>query len=287
MAETAAERLARFAREHSSALMYCGFGLLIFVSSLAATFPYAETLSALLRPANLRFSSAGQGISFPLGAALKDVRLDSLEPGSQFEVQSPRVTLAPALGALLLGEPGLRVRARLYGGRVRATLYRDKTRVGLSFIASGIGLARMALLRGMGGHLLGRLSGGGWAEFDSENPSATSGDFEFRTTDFTLRIADGVAPIRLDTMTAIMSLTHGGALRIKSLAGSGPDGTIQGQGTIVLGADARDSRIAVALMLRPSDEGRRRLGVLFSLLPHPPDSRAYLLSGSLLSPSLN
>jgi hypothetical protein len=88
-------------------------------------------------------------------------------------------------------------------------------------------------------------------------------------------------------MTAIMSLTHGGALRIKSLAGSGPDGTIQGQGTIVLGDDARDSRIAVALMLRPSDEGRRRLGVLFSLLPHPPDSRAYLLSGPLSSPSIS
>jgi type II secretion system protein N len=287
MAELPAERLGRFAREHSSALIYCGFGLLVFIASLAATFPYVATLSALLKPANLRFSASGQGISFPLGAALQDVRLASLEPDSQFEVESSRVTLAPALGALLLGEPGLRVRARLYGGRVRATLYRSRTRVGVSFIASGIGLARVAALRRMGGHLLGRVSGGGWAEFDSANPSAMNGDFEFRAKDFTMQLADGMAPMRLDTVTAVMSLMHNGALRIKSLTGSGPDGTIQGQGTIMLGGDAQDSRIAFALALRPSDEGRRRLGVLFSLLPHPPDARAYLLSGPLLSPSIS
>jgi type II secretion system protein N len=287
MAEIPVERLSRFAHEHSSALVYCGFGLLVFIASLAATFPYAATLSDLLRPANLRFSSSGQGISFPLGAALRDVRLASLEPDSQFEVESSKVTLAPALGALLLGEPGLRVHARLYGGALRATLYRNGTRVGVSFIASGMGLARMTPLRRMGGHLLGRVSGGGWAEFESGNPSAMSGDFEFRATDFTMRIADGVAPVRLGTLTVVIRLARGGALQIKSLTGSGPDGTIQGQGTITVGADARESRIALALMLQPSVEGRRRLGVLFSLLPHPPDSRAYLLSGPLTSPSIS
>jgi len=40
----------------------------------------------------------------------------SLEPASSFKIESPDVTLAPALGALLLGEPGVRVHAQLYGG---------------------------------------------------------------------------------------------------------------------------------------------------------------------------
>ena len=47
------------------------------------------------------------------------------------------------------------------------------------------------------------------------------------------------------------------------------------------------SRIDFALTIEPSAEGLRRLGVLFGLLPHPPDARAYLLSGPLLAPSIS
>ncbi len=287
MADGFGAQLGGFAREHRSAIIYSAFGAAVFIASLAATFPYAATLTALLRPLSLGFSSSSQGINLPLGAALSDVRVVSLQPSSPFEIESPDVTLAPALGALLLGEPGVRVHAQLYGGALRATVYRKGAETGVSFKLSDMGLARMAALRAFGGNVLGRISGGGWAELASNDTAATTGEFNFRTADFTIQVAEGFAPIRLGKVVGSLKLARGGALRVSKLSGHGPDGAIQGQGTIRLGPDARHSRIDFALMIEPSAEGRKRLGVLFGLLPHPPDARAYLLSGPLLTPSIS
>src|SRR6202162_4678747 len=145
-------RLGGFAREHRKAIIYSIFGAAVFLASLAATFPYAATLTALLRPLRIGFSSSSQGINLPLGAALSDVRVVSLEPASPFEIESPDVTLAPALGALLLGEPGVRLYAQLYGGALSATVYRKGAEIGLSFALSDMGLARLAALRALGGN---------------------------------------------------------------------------------------------------------------------------------------
>ncbi len=287
MADGFGAHLGGFAREHRSAIIYSAFGAAVFIASLAATFPYAATLTALLQPLSLGFSSSSQGINLPLGAALSDVRVVSLQPSSPFEIESPDVTLAPALGALLLGEPGVRVHAQLYGGALRATVYRKGAETGVSFKLSDMGLARMAALRAFGGNVLGRISGGGWAELASNDTAATTGEFNFRTADFTIQVAEGFAPIRLGKVVGSLKLARGGALRVSKLSGHGPDGAIQGQGTIRLGPDARQSRIDFALMIEPSAEGRKRLGVLFGLLPHPPDARAYLLSGPLLTPSIS
>ena len=41
------------------------------------------------------------------------------------------------------------------------------------------------------------------------------------------------------------------------------------------------------LTIEPSAEGRKRLGVFFGLLPHPPGSRPYMLSGPLLTPAIS
>src|SRR5512146_2917018 len=133
MAEGLGARVGGFAQEHRNAIVYAAFGAAVFIASLAATFPYAATLTALLRPLSLGFSSSGQGLSLPLGAALSGVRVVSLEPTARFELESSRVTLAPALGALLLGEPGVRVHARLYGGALGATVYRNGARIGVNF----------------------------------------------------------------------------------------------------------------------------------------------------------
>jgi len=276
-----------FAREHRNPILYAAFGAAVFIASLAATFPYAATLSALLRPLSLGFSSTGQGLSLPLGASLSDVRVVSLEPTSPFEIESPDVTLAPALGALLLGEPGVRVHARLYGGTLGATVYGKGARIGISFALSDMGLARIAALRAMGGNVLGRLSGKGWAEVEDNDTAATSGEVKFHTDDLTIQVAEGFAPIRLGKVEGSLKLARGGALRISRLSGHGPDGTIRGQGTIRLGPDARQSRVDFALTIEPSAEGRKRLGVLFGLLPHPPGPRPYLLSGPLLTPTIS
>ena len=278
---------ADFARAHRDALLYAGFGALVFIASLAATFPYAATLQALLRPMRLDFSSSGQGISLPLGASLSDVRVVSLEPSSPFEIESPDVTLAPALTALVLGEPGVRVHARIYGGVLRATVYRSGAEVGVRFALNDMGLARMSALRATGLNLMGRVSGDGWARLAAADASASTGVFDFRTDDLMLQVASGFAPIRLGKVQGNARLNPGGALRITTLSGKGPDGLIDGHGTIRVGPDARRSHIDFALTIQPTGEGRRRLGVLFGLLPHPPDARPYLLSGPLLAPSVS
>ncbi|MGH7913114.1 MAG: hypothetical protein ACREPW_00495, partial [Candidatus Binataceae bacterium] len=84
-----------------------------------------------------------------------------------------------------------------------------------------------------------------------------------------------------------LKLARGGVLRVNKLSGHGPDGAIQGQGTIHLGPDMRQSHIDLTLTIEPSAEGRKRLGVLFGLLPHPPGRRPYMLSGPLLTPSIS
>ncbi len=280
-------RLGGFAREHRNAIVYCAFGAAVFIASLAATFPYAATLAALLRPLRVGFSSSGQGVNLPLGAALSDVRVVSLEPASPFEIESPDVTLAPALGALLLGEPGVRVHAQLYGGALGATVYRKGAQIGITFTLSDMGLARMASLRAIGGNVLGRISGAGWAEMTGNGTAAATGELNFRTADLTVQVAEGFAPIRLGAVEGALKLARGGALRVSKLSGHGPDGAIQGQGTIRLGPDAGQGRIDFALTIEPSDEGRKRLGVLFGLLPHPPGPRPYMLSGPLLAPSIS
>jgi type II secretion system protein N len=287
MADAFSARLGSFAREHRDAIVYAAFGAAVFIASLAATFPYAATLTALLRPLSLGFSSSGQGFSLPMGAALSDVRVVSLEPASPFEIESPNVTLAPALGALLLGEPGVRVHARLYGGTLRATVYRKGTEIGVSFNLSDLGLARMAVLRALGGNVLGRFSGRGWAELAGSDPAATSGELDFHTADLTVQVTQGFKPIRLGKVEGSLKLARGGALRVSRLSGNGPDGAIQGHGTIQLGSDAGQSHIDFALTIEPSAEGRERLGVLFGLLPHPPGPRPYMLSGPLLAPAIS
>jgi type II secretion system protein N len=287
MADGFGARLGDFARGQRSAIVYSAFGAAVFIASLAATFPYAATLAALLQPLSLGFSSSGQGLSLPLGAALSDVRVVSLEPASPFEIESPDVTLAPALGALLLGEPGVRLHAQLYGGALSATVYRKGAEIGLSFALSDMGLARLAALRALGGNVLGRISGGGWAELAGNDAAATTGELNFRTADLTIQVAEGFAPIRLGQVEGALKLARGGALRVSKLNGHGPDGEIQGQGTIRLGPDARQSRIDFELTIDPSAEGRKRLGVFFGLLPHPPGSRPYMLSGPLLTPAIS
>jgi type II secretion system protein N len=280
-------RLGGFARAHRGAIVYAAFGAAVFIASLAATFPYAATLAALLQPLRIGFSSAGQGINLPLGAALSDVRLVSLEPASPFEIESPGVTLAPALGALLLGEPGVRVHAQLYGGALRATVYRRGAAIGVSFKLSDMGLAQVAALRGLGDNVIGRISGGGWAEMTANDSGRATGELDFRTFNLTIRVAEGFAPIRLGEVEGALTLAPGGALRVNKLSGRGPDGKLEGHGTIRLGLDPAQSHIDFAFTLMPSAEGRARLGVLFGLLPHPPDARSYLLSGPLLSPSIS
>jgi type II secretion system protein N len=273
-------------REHLRTVGYATFGVAAFVIALAVTFPYAATLSALLRPLDVSLSSSGQSISLPLGASLSDVRLVSTQPASQFEVDSPYVTLAPTLGGLLLGQPGVRAHAQLYGGALRATVYRRSREIEVSFSLDHMALERLAALRATGAEVLGRLSGWGRAQLAANDPMAASGEIEFQTADLTISVARGVAPIRLGKVEGTLTLDRG-ALNITQLNGHGPDGVIDGRGSLMLGPDARRSSLDLRIIIEPSAEGRARLGMFFGLLPHPPGPKPYILTGPLLNPSIS
>src|SRR5581483_3409104 len=239
----------------------------------------------LLQPFSLSLSSAGQGFSPPIGAALSDVRLVSTEPSAPFELESSSVTLAPAFGALLLGEPGVRVRAHMYGGALHATVYRKGAGIGLSFSLSDVGLARIAVLHSLGANVLGRLSGDGWAQLAGNDPKGARAQIDFHAADLTIRVARGFAPIRLGAVKGSLRLARG-ALEVTRLDGRGPDGIVSGRGTVRLGPDAAQTDVDLRVTIEPSPAGRTRLGVLFGLLPHPPGPhQPYVLTGPLLRPS--
>jgi type II secretion system protein N len=287
MLERLAIRVAEFVRAHLRAFGYVAFGAAVFLVSLIATFPYTATLSALLEPLNLSLTSSGQAFSLPLGAALSDVRLASTQPAAPFELESSKVTLAPAFGALLLGEPGVRVHARIYGGAVHATVYRSGAGLGLSFDLSDVGLARIAALREFGANVLGRLSGSGWARLEGNDPTAARARIDFRAADLTIRVARGFVPVRLGDVTGALRLARG-ELEVTRLNSHGPDGRLHGHGTIHLGPDPAQGRIDMRLVIDPSPAGRKRLGVLFGLLPHPPGPRQpYVVTGPLFAPSIS
>jgi type II secretion system protein N len=287
MPEQIVARAMAFVRAHLRAFGYGAFGAMVFLVSLVATFPYTATLSALLEPLSLSLRSSSQGFSLPMGAALSDVRLASIQPSAPFAIESPNVTLTPAFGALLLGEPGVRVHARLYGGAVRATIYRRGGGLGLSFDMNGVGLARITSLHEFGAKVLGRLSGSGWARLASNDPAAASAQINFHAAELTIRVARGFVSIRLGDVTGALSLARG-ALEVTRLDSHGPDGMLHGHGTIRLGPDPAQSRIDLQLVIEPTIAGRRRLGVLFGLLPHPPGPhQPYVLTGPLIAPSIS
>ena len=69
----------------------------------------------------LEVSSTSQSASFPFGARLAGVRLNSTRPASAgLIVESPAVTIAPAFLSMLTLHPGVRVNAALYNGIVNA-----------------------------------------------------------------------------------------------------------------------------------------------------------------------
>src|SRR6266851_8396140 len=103
-----------FLRRRRAIIGYAVLGALLFVAFLAASFPYGDTLTSILAPYKLKVVYQSQHMSAPIGAALINVRLISTaDPSGQALVQSSEVRLAPTIGSLFFGRPGLNVRADL------------------------------------------------------------------------------------------------------------------------------------------------------------------------------
>lgn len=278
---------ADYWREHLLTVAYVVWGVILFAAFTISNFPYQNTLSAIVRPLGCKITYDDQRLSFPIGALLENVRLVSaVEPAGGLIFQSADMTLAPALGSMLIGHPGLRINAEAYDGRIRATVWRTGDGIAVDFDARGLNLARYRLAAPFGARLSGTLSGAGSIALREQAFNASSGHIGFSGKGLTLKLGGTFAPITLANCEGTFKLERG-RLKIERLEGKGPDIALHGQGEVLLAPDIADSAIQATLQLEPTPIGRTHLAILLGLLPRPPDSQPYQIRGPLLSPSIS
>lgn len=275
-----------FFRAHRLEAAYAIFGLLIFAIFLFSSFPYQDALSGVLAPMGLRFSSRDQGFSFPYGVSMDGVMLSDAKSAGRPVFESDRVRLTPALLPLLLGSPGVHVRADAYGGALSLTASRSGDGTVLRFSASDVHLERYQALRMLGLNLGGSLSGDGRAYVSPRDLAADSGVLRLSAAQASFRLAPGMPPLKVGDLTAVLNL-DGGKLNIQELESHGGDLSLSGRGVIELEPDASQSALAIRFELKTTPAARARLGFLLNFLPHPPNSTPYFLHGTLGAPSLS
>jgi type II secretion system protein N len=265
-------------------------GAAVFASFLVADFPYGDTLTTLLAPYHLKLTYSAQRLSIPIGAKLTDVRLYSTTnalAGTDALLQSPTMTLAPTVASLLLGRPGMHLRADLYGGLVRVTLHQRAGAVNLNFNLDSLQLSQSAQLRTLGAVVNGTLSGNGNAQINGPNLPDDNATMKISGDQLAVSIIDGFPAIHLGTLTGNLRLEQG-TLKLDGFVGHGADLDLKADGTIQLGETVEDSTIDLTLYLDPTPSGRDHFGFFMKLLPHPPGPDApFNIQGDLLSPSIS
>jgi type II secretion system protein N len=273
-------------REHSLMAAYVAWGVILFLVFTVGNFPYQDTLSAIVMPLGCKLAYDDQRSSFPIGAVLENVRLISQDSTGGMLFQSADMTLAPALGSMLIGRPGLHINAEAYDGRILATVWRIRDGIAIDFDARTLNLARYKMAAQYGVRLIGTLSGAGSLALSQQSLNGSTGHFGFTGKAITLRLGGTFAPITLTDCSGTFRLDNG-KLKIEQLDGKGPDLTLHVNGEATLGPDIADSTLQATLELNPTPMGRARLGILLGLLPRPPDSRPYQIRGPLLSPTIS
>lgn len=263
-------------------------GLAVFLSFLVADFPYSETLTSILAPYRLKLTYQSQRLSPPLGAKLIDVRLFSTAAaGDEALLQSPAVTLAPTLAALVTGRPGIRLRAQLYGGSIRVTLSQRSQVTDVEFNLDALDLAQSGVLRQLGAVVNGDLSGAGTAHIAGPTLPDETAMMAIAADNLAISIVNGFPPIRVGALTGKLELADG-ALKLSDIVAHGDDLDFKGNGTIVLADRPEDMTINGTFYLNPTQSGRDHFGFFMKMLPHPPGPDApYTIDGYLTSPSLN
>jgi type II secretion system protein N len=269
---------------------YLAVGLIVFVIFLIASFPYGATVSSMLAPYHLRLTYDRQQISPPIGVELIDVSLIAagVNPSDPL-LQSPEVTVAPTFSALFMGQPGVRLRARLYDGIVKSTVRQHAGIVDLDFDLDLINPAKCVPLRSLGAIVEGRVSAAGTARIASPNlfDNSAQTTLDARQVVITLINGIGFPPIELGTVTGALHLSNG-TLAIERAQATGGDAEIEAAGSIQLGATLADSTVDLQFTLAPTPAGREHLGFFLNLLPRRQDrATPYTLSGPLLQPNLS
>jgi type II secretion system protein N len=281
----------RFAPRWRKALAaYIAAGLIGFVLFLIASFPYDATITAMLAPYHLRLSYERQRISLPIGAELVNVTLAPTAGGQADPLlQSPEVTLAPPMAALLLGRPGLRVTAKIYDGTASVVIHQHRGIADVTFGIDTINPARCAQLAAIGAIVEGRISAAGTARIVSPALPDNHAQMSIRGDNVVLTLVNGIGfpPVVLGSVSGELGLDQG-TVSLSHIHAAGGDAELDGGGTIQLGTALTDSTIDLQFTLSPTAAGRDHLGFFLNALPHHNDpSTPYNLSGPLLAPTLS
>jgi type II secretion system protein N len=264
---------------------YTVLGLTLFGAYLVATFPYSPTLSKVLAPMGLEFTSTSQSASFPFGAKLSGVRLKAIKstPGGLM-VESPAVTIAPSFLSMLLFHPGVRVKAALYDGIVNVTLRSSDGGTAISYDLDSVDISRQTLFPLPEADASGTLSGNGSIWLDDGNVAQT-GNGELSAAHLIVKSPFMGIPIDLGDGQSKFKLDQG-TLTIEHCATSGGEVALNASGTVQLAPDPSQSVLAIEFTLSPTADAASRLARFFMVLPHPPGPEPYHLTGTLSAPRI-
>lgn len=261
--------------------------LLVFFAFLIASYPYKDTLARILAPYQLKLTYADQRMSLPWGVRFEDVTLSSTTSRpNQVLINGDRLILVPTLSSILLGTPGLRLKADVYSGTARATVLRKAQVVDLNFELESIDLASSQPLRQFGAALGGRLSSTGTAQLISPALDDNRAAGTFDSHDVTVEIANGFPLIHLGSVSGRLILNDG-VLTFQQLQAEGGDFAIKADGAIQLAPELADSEINARVFLTPAPSGRAHFGLFLRFLPHLPSAGPYYIHGPLTEPSVH
>ncbi len=284
MPDFAALTSVEFWRERKLEASYAGAAAMVFLVVLVATFPYQQTMRAVLEPMGLAVTSASQHYSFPIGTRFDDVRLRAISrPHSPLLFAGQSVRIAPSILWTLLMRPGINASASAYGGNIAISAHRSNGGTALSFSASAVKIGEYPGLHPFGFTLSGELTGAGNLSLTPAAVSAESGNTEFDIKALSIGAPGAGPPINLGDTQATVRLENG-VLTIVELTSKGGDLSLNGTGTIKLDQDLMQSPIAMRLRLVPSPQARQKLKLLLGMLPHPPGLDPYVLKGTLGAP---
>jgi type II secretion system protein N len=287
MRDLAEFRSLEFWRDHARLVAYCCWGLIAFVVFAAADFPYTAALSAAVASLGMKASWDGERSTLPVGVEIQTVRLTSLsDVGGPPALETESLGITPALSAILLGRPTIRVRANLYGGDVKATLRGGGRGVSAVFDVRDLSVARYRGLAAWGVSLNGQVSARGSVFNPNGMIDSTVGRIELQGKSLTIRPGFGFPALAFANLKGNATIV-GGVVTIYSLRGTGADGSIDLIGTIRLAPEIRASLLNLAFRIEPSASGTARLAFLMRLLPHPPGVEPYRVGGSIARPSFS
>jgi type II secretion system protein N len=261
--------------------------LMVLLAFTVATFPYQETISTMLAPYQLRIKYQDQRMSLPLGVRLENVTLEStdIERGESL-LSSASVRLAPTIGSLIFGAPGMSIAAEIYGGSLNALILQESNAIKLDFQASAINLEQSEPLRRFGARLTGIASGNGNIEFDGPELTQDRGSARLQSQRLTIEVRQGFPRISLGAVSGAVALDSG-KLTFQDVEAHGGDVEARADGSIRIADPIEESTISARLYLTPTQSGRDRFGLFFNMLPHPPSEGPYDLQGLITEPRIS